>query len=77
MQTETHRSDDMTTAPVPALSAAERRRRLTIGLLRSLAITVVLFAGYYLLPLERLSSVPMWLTLAADCWRWPPLRPFK
>jgi voltage-gated potassium channel len=54
----------MTTALVPALSAAERRRRLAIGLLRALAITVVLGAGYYLLPLDRLSSVPMWLTLA-------------
>jgi voltage-gated potassium channel len=54
----------MTTALVPTLSAAERRRRLTIGLLRALAITVILLAGYYLLPLERLSSVPMWLTLA-------------
>ncbi len=55
----------MTTAPVPALSAAERRRRLTIGLLRSLAITVVLVAAYYLLPLEGLSSLPIALTLAA------------
>ena len=64
MQTEMHRSTNMTTAPVPTLSAAERRRRLAVGLLRALAITVVLLAGYYLLPLERLSSVPMWLTLA-------------
>jgi voltage-gated potassium channel len=56
--------DMMTTAPVPALSAAERRRRLAIGLLRALAITVVLGAAYYLLPLDRLSSVPMWLLLA-------------
>ena len=55
----------MTTAPVPALSSAERRRRLAIGLLRSLAITVVLLAVYYLLPLEGLSSLPIWLTLAA------------
>ena len=54
----------MTTTLVPTLSAAQRRRRLTVGLLRALAITVVLLAGYYLLPLERLSSVPMWLTLA-------------
>lgn len=54
----------MTTAQVPALSAVERRRRLAIGLLRALAITVVLGAGYYLIPLDRLSSVPMWLTLA-------------
>jgi voltage-gated potassium channel len=54
----------MTTAPVPALSAAERRRRLAAGLLRALAITVVLGAGYYLVPLDRLTSVPMWLTLS-------------
>ena len=54
----------MTTAPVPALSPAERRRRLTVGLLRSLAITVILVAAYYLLPLDRLSSVPMGLILA-------------
>ena len=54
----------MTTTLVPTLSAAERRRRLAVGLLRALAITVVLLAGYYLLPLKRLSSVPMWLTLA-------------
>jgi voltage-gated potassium channel len=54
----------VTTATVPALSAAQRRRRLTVGLLRALAITVILGAGYYLLPLDRLSSVPTWLTLA-------------
>jgi voltage-gated potassium channel len=30
----------------------------------ALAITAVLLAGYYLLPLDRLSSVPMGLTLA-------------
>lgn len=54
----------MTTAHVPVLSAAERRRRLAVGLLRALAITVILGAGYYLAPLDRLSSVPMWLTLA-------------
>ena len=54
----------MTTAPVPALSPSQRRRRLTVGLMRALAITVILGAGYYLLPLDRLSSVPMWLILA-------------
>jgi voltage-gated potassium channel len=54
----------VTTATVPALSAAQRRRRLTVGLLRALAITVILGAAYYLLPLDRLSSVPTWLTLA-------------
>jgi voltage-gated potassium channel len=54
----------MTTAPVPALPAAQRRRLLTAGLLRALAITVILGAGYYLLPLDRLSSVPIGLTIA-------------
>ena len=54
----------MTTAPVLVPSAAERRRRLAVGLLRALAITVILGAGYFLAPLYRLSSVPMWLTLA-------------
>ena len=65
MQTEPHRSTTVTTAPVPALSPAERRRRLTVGLLRSFAITVILVAAYYLLPLDRLSSVPMGLILGA------------
>jgi voltage-gated potassium channel len=54
----------MTTAPVLALSAAQRRRRITVGLLRSLAITVVLVAAYYIAPLDRLSDVPLALTLA-------------
>jgi voltage-gated potassium channel len=54
----------MTTALVPTLSAAERRRRLAVGLLRSLAITIVLGVGYYLLPFDRLSSGPMGLTLS-------------
>ena len=53
----------MTTVPVPALSPSQRRRRLTVGLLRSFAITVIFVAGYYLLPLDRLSSVPMGLIL--------------
>jgi hypothetical protein len=55
----------MTTAPIRALSAAERRRRLAVGLLRALAITVVLVAMYFLVPLDRLSSVPLALILAA------------
>jgi voltage-gated potassium channel len=55
---------NVTTAHIPPLSAAERRRRLAVGLLRALAITVILVAGYYLLPLDRLASGPMWLILA-------------
>ena len=54
----------MTTVPIRALSAAERRRRLTFGLLRSLAIAAALVAMYYLVPLDRLASVPLALILA-------------
>ena len=52
------------TVPIRALSAAERRRRLTIGLLRSLAITAALVAVYFLVPIHRLASVPLALILA-------------
>ena len=54
----------MTIAPVPALSRAERRRRLALVLLRSSAITAVLVAGYYLCPLDRLTNVPLGISLA-------------
>ena len=54
----------MTTAPVLALSRAQRRRRLAVGLLRASAITVVLVAAYYVAPLDNLSGVPLGLTLA-------------
>ncbi len=54
----------MTTAAVKPLSAAQRRRRLIGALLRSLAVTVLLVAIYYLAPLDRLANVPLWLTLA-------------
>ena len=54
----------MTTAPVLALSRAQRRRRLAAGLLRASAVTVVLVAVYYLAPLDNLSGVPLGLTLA-------------
>jgi len=52
-----------TTPPVRGLSRAERRRRITLGGLRSLAITVVLIASYYLLPLARVTEVPLGLSL--------------
>ena len=54
----------MTTAPVPALSRAERRRRLALVLLRSSVIAAVLVAAYYLLPLDRLTGVPLGVSLA-------------
>jgi voltage-gated potassium channel len=53
-----------TTAEVRALSRAQRRRRLTLALLRSAAITTVLLAAYYLCPLDRLSDVPIGVSLA-------------
>jgi voltage-gated potassium channel len=53
----------MTTAPLRALPPAERRRRITLGLLRAAAVTVVLVAVYYLAPLSRLSDVPLALSL--------------
>jgi voltage-gated potassium channel len=53
----------VTTAPVPALSRAERRRRLALVLLRSSAITAVLVVAYYLLPLDRLTDVPLGVSL--------------
>jgi voltage-gated potassium channel len=54
----------MSTAPVRALSRAQRRRRLAAGLLRASAVTVVLVAVYYIAPLDNLSGVPLGLTLA-------------
>ena len=54
----------MTTAPVRALPAAERRRRIALGLLRAAVIAAVLIAVYYVAPLSRLADVPLGLLLA-------------
>lgn len=53
----------VTTAPPAALSPAERRRRIALGLMRALSVTAVLVAAYYLAPLARLSEVPLSLSL--------------
>jgi voltage-gated potassium channel len=53
----------MTAAPLQALSAAERRRRISLGLLRAAVVTAILVAAYYLAPLSRLSDVPLALSL--------------
>jgi voltage-gated potassium channel len=42
---------------------ARHRRRLALGIARSLATTIVLVALYYLLPLDRLASVPLPVSL--------------
>ena len=52
------------TTEVRELSRAQRRRRLTLALLRSAAVTAVLLAAYYLCPLDRLSDVPIGVSLA-------------
>jgi hypothetical protein len=51
-------------AAVSALTPAQRRRLITRGLLRALAGTVVLVALYFLLPLDRIDSVPLEVSLA-------------
>jgi hypothetical protein len=52
------------TSPASALTPAKRRRLIAVALLRSLATAVVLVALYYLLPLDRLTSVPLGVLLA-------------
>ena len=54
----------MTAAAIPVLAPAERRRLITRGLLRALTGTVVLVALYFLLPLDRIDSVPLEVSLA-------------
>lgn len=53
----------MTQAPERALTPAERRRRLVAGLLRALASTVAVVAAYFLVPLDRLTGVPIGVPL--------------
>lgn len=45
------------------LSAAKRRRRVGLGVLRSLATTVVLVVLYYVLPLDHVKNVPVTLAV--------------
>ena len=51
-------------ASPPARKVVPARRRLIVlGVLRSLAAAVVLVALYYLLPLDHLANVPLWVIL--------------
>lgn len=52
------------TNPAAALGPAKRRRLIALALLRSLATATVLVALYYLLPLDRIPSVPLGVLLA-------------
>ncbi|MGH3482190.1 MAG: hypothetical protein ACRDPQ_03045, partial [Nocardioidaceae bacterium] len=54
----------MTTSAAQTLEPARRRRLVTLALLRSLAATLMLVALYYLLPLNRLTRVPLEVLLA-------------
>jgi voltage-gated potassium channel len=54
----------VTATPVPELTASQRRRLMVEALLRALTATTVLFAVYYLLPLQHLDGVPLELSLA-------------
>ena len=55
----------MTTARVAGLSRAQRRRRLSLATLRATASAAILVALYYLLPLDRMTHLPLWLSLLA------------
>lgn len=65
----------MPDSPARTLAPAERRRLVVLGLLRSLATTVVLVGLYFLLPLDRITSVPVALAggllilLAGTAWQ--------
>jgi voltage-gated potassium channel len=49
----------MTSLSAQTMAPARRRRRVALGVLRSLAASVVLVAVYYLLPLDHLTGVPL------------------
>jgi small-conductance mechanosensitive channel len=57
------RENRVTAAPLHALTPAERRRRISLGLLRAAVVTAVLIGAYYLAPLSQLSDVPVALSL--------------
>lgn len=41
----------------------ERRRLITLGLARALVVTIGVVALYYVLPLEQVADIPLWLSL--------------
>jgi voltage-gated potassium channel len=49
----------VTSPPAQTLVPSGRRRQIALGVLRSLAASVVLVAVYYVLPLDRLAGVPL------------------
>jgi voltage-gated potassium channel len=55
----------VTSPPAQTLVPSGRRRQVVLGVLRSLAASVVLVAAYYLLPLDYLAGVPVAVILVA------------
>ncbi len=55
----------MTNIPVGELPPADRRRLITLGLLRAFGVTAFLIALYYILPLDRLGDVSLAVSLTA------------
>jgi voltage-gated potassium channel len=50
----------MNNEAIPSLTSPQRRRHVTLGLLRGLAVTIALTLVYYVLPLDRLADTPLW-----------------
>ena len=50
-------------SPLSASAPHPSRRLVAVSLLRSLGATVVLIAGYYVIPLDRLSAAPLAVVL--------------
>jgi len=50
-------------SPLPVSASPPSRRLVAVSLLRSLGATVVLVGGYYVLPLDSLSGVPIAVVL--------------
>ena len=53
----------MSDRPARTRAQAKRRRQAGLGVLRGLVSTVALVALYYVLPLDHLRSVPLWVIL--------------
>lgn len=51
------------TATSNDLPTGERRRKISLGLLKAVAISAVLIALYYNAPLDRMGGTPLWLSL--------------
>ncbi len=47
----------------PSLSPGERRRLITVGLLRGVGVMIGLVVLYYAAPLDHMTGVPLWLSV--------------